>query len=588
MPNQRTATKATIKRASAVARRDIGKLDRTMAAELRQTYQQARTEIEDAIRSYGDAEGSIRLESLRDIRADIDNRLAYLTQVRDGLLNQNLNTAAAHGTKPFESLYVSGSLNQISHDAVSFVHNFKAADGLQLSDRLWRIDYGAKERIGQALESAIIQGSSASKAAQDFLMKGEAVPADILRKMKMANAHKLAKISGLSIMKGEGNPYANALRLFRTEINRAHGEAFMATGESVEDFGGWRFMLSPNHPEPDICDMHSRANVYGLGAGVYPSREKCPWPAHPGTISFTEIVFKDEITDEDRAGKTTHIDWLRGQKQSVQEGALGSRKKAVALRKDILKKGEINTPWRVLKEKYTKRGIDVDAFNVKREKVPKLGSTIMGIDPDEFATYSHDAFKHAPAAIKSVAKQVGPPKQLTVIQSGTSYFMGDGIVLSRTSMVKKRGNYSEHDVYRHEYGHYLDFWAMTKGSRPQPISSLPATSGGLKDVIDHTKRSLYAKTAAQKERRIRLRSEIIGRDDLDLADLFGALTKNKVGYGHSVQYLSRPGFAETEVFANLTDIYSRKDQGAWRYAQAELPELTQAFDELMKRLANEP
>ncbi|MEQ1658508.1 MAG: hypothetical protein ABL896_06990, partial [Hylemonella sp.] len=96
----------------------------------------------------------------------------------------------------------------------------------------------------------------------------------------------------------------------RTEINRAHGEAYMAGGESTPDFAGWRYLLSPRHPAPDICDLLATQNLHGLGNGVYPTREQTPWPAHPNTLSFVEMVFLEEVTQADRTGKETELQAL--------------------------------------------------------------------------------------------------------------------------------------------------------------------------------------------------------------------------------------------------------------------------------------
>lgn len=122
---------------------------------------------------------------------------------------------------------------------------------------------------------------------------------------------------------------ANAMRVFRTEINRAHGEAYMAGGEDKPYFGGWKFELSPAHPKHDICDLLAEQNLYGLGKGVYPSREKCPWPAHPNTLSFITMVFKDEISDEDRAGKEKPMEALARLPEAVRRGVLGAGKSEV-------------------------------------------------------------------------------------------------------------------------------------------------------------------------------------------------------------------------------------------------------------------
>lgn len=586
--NQRTATKATIKRASAAARAAHYRIDAGVLEQLKAIYRQGSEDLQASILSHADGDGTLRLEVMQQLLGQVEAKLQNLSSMQRRLLDVSLLDSAENGLAPFKEALPVSALTQVPHEAVKFVHNFIAADGLQLSDRLWRIDSAAVDDIGKAIKSAVIQGHSASRAAQEFLSKGQAVPADVQRKLGAADADKLARQAGATLMTGEGNPYDNALRLFRTEINRAHGEAYILGGEGHEDFGGWRFKLSPNHPEPDICNMHASANLHGLGAGVYPSREQCPWPAHPNTISFVEIVFKDEITPADRAGQVSHLDWLNGQTQRVQAGVLGSKAKAVALQKGVLQKSEIATPWRVLKQRYERRGVDLSAFKVTRLQPPDSTRTlVVGMPHSEFMSYASEAFQHAPTAMQQVLNSVGLPASVRVLPSGGSYFLGNSITLDSHSMVKRAFSHSEHDVWRHEYGHYLDFWAMAKSGKPQPISSMAASKGGLKGAFDAASTSLHARSAAQKARRERLRSEIIAFKDIDLADLFGALTRNKVGFGHSVEYLSRPGFAESEVFANLTDIYSRKDRGAWRYVQQELPDLAATYEDIIRRLASD-
>ncbi|KAA0220403.1 hypothetical protein EDM76_14015 [bacterium] len=110
------------------------------------------------------------------------------------------------------------------------------------------------------------------------------MPAELRDKAKSADAAALGRQVD-ELMTGAGSPMDNAMRVMRTEINRAHGEAYMMGGEDKPWFGGWRFLLSPSHPKPDICDLLSEQNLYGLGNGVYPDRERLPWPAHPNTLA---------------------------------------------------------------------------------------------------------------------------------------------------------------------------------------------------------------------------------------------------------------------------------------------------------------
>jgi hypothetical protein len=67
-----------------------------------------------------------------------------------------------------------------------------------------------------------------------------------------------------------------------------------------------------------------------------------------------------------------------------------------------------------------------------------------------------------------------------------------------------------------------------------------------------------------------------------LQDLFGALTKNKIGYGHSNGYYSsRASLLRHETFANLTNLYVNENPAVWRWLSETLPELTGYYENLI-------
>lgn len=357
--NIRTTTKARIKRASASARKQMNRFDSETLKHLDEIYRRAISDLQEIILSYADTSGNLKLETLQQLLNQAQQRLGQLNIIRDRLLIESINTAASIGAQPFVGEFSDGVLSRIADDAVQFTNNFIGKDGLQLSDRIWRVNNHASEIVGNAINNAVIQGQSASQAASDFLSQGQPVPADVASKINAASASGVAKIVGKDLI-ASGSPRSNALRLFRTEINRAHGEAYMMTGQNHPDFIGWKFLLSPRHPEPDICDMHAKANIFGLGPGVYPSRKRNPWPAHPNTLSYTEIVFSDEVSAEDKKAKESRLQWLKKQSGGVQESVLNSRKKRAALQRGILRENEINTPWAVLKKRYKRNGKNTD------------------------------------------------------------------------------------------------------------------------------------------------------------------------------------------------------------------------------------
>lgn len=324
-----TPEKAAIRRATLQAQRAVRSLDAAGLRELERAYEEAATDIRGQIDAAGGEAGVVQLASLRELLAQVEARLAAVAQARDEMLGEGLEKAARYGAMAAEGLesnaMAGAAVAVVSAAALRYVREFIAADGLQLSDRLWRVDRGAREAVTSVIERAVIEGHNAIEAARRFLARGEPVPAELARKMGAAAASPLGRDAAAQLTGKEGAMF-QAHRVFRTEINRAHGEAYMLGGADHPDFAGWRFLLSPAHPEPDICDLLAAQNLYGLGPGVYPDRESLPWPAHPNTLSFVQIVFKDEIAEADRQGRETPMEALARLTPEARRGVLGKTK----------------------------------------------------------------------------------------------------------------------------------------------------------------------------------------------------------------------------------------------------------------------
>lgn len=349
------ATRAAIKRASQQARNGMQQIDAQMVDALVGMYTDAANEVRAAIRSKVDASDMVPVNHLRDLLRQIEDVIDNLGARRDALLGQGLESAAALGVKPYtlqgvgatgmpgQAALESAAAMRINQEAVLFVQSFTAADGLKLSDRLWRLNQGAKEALSRAIGQAVVSGWDASRAAAQFMYSGEAVPLDV--KARLGAAKVDALVRNADMLTGDGGEVWKADRVFRTEINRAHGTAYMAGAEKTPGFVGFRFLLSPLHPKADICDLLAAQNLYGLGKGVYPSAKACPWPAHPNTLSFVEMVFADEVTDADRAGKETVTDAMARMGADVREGILGKEKAG------LYDEGKVK-PWMIRSPMY--------------------------------------------------------------------------------------------------------------------------------------------------------------------------------------------------------------------------------------------
>lgn len=348
--------RAAIHRASRAAQAEVGRLDDDGQAQLDTVYRQALATLQAQIANLAGPDGSLRLDALRALEAQAEQILAAAAAQRDALLTAGISQAASLGASPWAG--VVAAVPAINEQAVQIVTRMAADDGLTLSDRLWRIDLGARQTLARSVQSAVVRGQSISAAVNEYLARGQAVPADLLRDRDIASVASVQARAEAALMTGEMNARAQAQRVFRTEINRAHGLAFQTGAFAHPDVIGTKFLLSPRHPETDECDMHARVNRYGLGPGVYP-KGRSPWPAHPNTLSFEIAVFDDEVSDEDRAGQQTRIDWLRGQPADVRQGVLGGWRKAWAFEQGHVSERSITTPWRVLVRRLERQGVDL-------------------------------------------------------------------------------------------------------------------------------------------------------------------------------------------------------------------------------------
>lgn len=292
---------AKIREATLQAVRERNQLGDAAIEQLVTIYDDAGEAIAEQIqRVSGGGDNLLTLDNLQQILTEVRKQMAELEKQRDGLLYRKIGEAALLGTKPFSGELPPSQLFAINHQAVSFVRALVAADGLQLSDRLWRLNRYATATLAEHIQFAVINGESAHQAMLRTMGSGQGVPHDVAMAYNGAKAGTLSR-KVRSLMTGEADPVNGkgvvyqAERVFRTEINRAHGEAYMASAFQTDGVAGVRFMLSVNHRVRDVCDTHATADKYGLGPGVYPNREACPWPAHPNTLSYVEVVFDWEV-----------------------------------------------------------------------------------------------------------------------------------------------------------------------------------------------------------------------------------------------------------------------------------------------------
>ncbi len=184
-------------------------------------------------------------------------------------------------------------------------------DNVKLSERIWNLDNGSRERMQTILYGALSKGLSAWDTAElmeQFLGAGADCPRWTHQRLYGLTKSDIASGDSTGLMRGaecrgQGVAY-NALRLARTEIQAVHHIANDALMAQIPWILEEQINLSPAHAEVDECDEVAEGGRDGKG--IYPKGETT-LPLHPHCMCFKTSVTMD---DDEFIGKLRG--WLGG------------------------------------------------------------------------------------------------------------------------------------------------------------------------------------------------------------------------------------------------------------------------------------
>jgi hypothetical protein len=118
-----------------------------------------------------------------------------------------------------------------------------------------------------------------------------------------------------------------AERIAKTEIARAWADGFNASVANDSDIVGVRWRVSTGHPAFDICDLYAKADMYGLGKGVYPKNNMPQLPAHPFCMCRMVEVIRGELDLSKKSNRVKDAgdEWLNGLTDRQRRAVLGSK-----------------------------------------------------------------------------------------------------------------------------------------------------------------------------------------------------------------------------------------------------------------------
>lgn len=171
-------------------------------------------------------------------------------------------------------------------------------DSLNLSQRIWRVDREAQDGITTVLMNGISNGDSAWDIAQQleqFLGANQDCPRWTSTRLYGRTKSEIAAGDVTGLLRGDecdgrGVAY-NALRLARTEIQKAHALATDKILMSQPWVENEKIHLSAAHPKADICDDTVQAGEKGQGIYKVGTIEL---PLHPECLCYKTAVLMDE------------------------------------------------------------------------------------------------------------------------------------------------------------------------------------------------------------------------------------------------------------------------------------------------------
>ena len=157
---------------------------------------------------------------------------------------------------------------------------------------------------------------------------------------------------------------------------------------------------------------------------------------------------------------------------------------------------------------------------------------------DQQITKGKLAFDNAPDNLKAAIKKYGHPPIIPPRKDSGPFFSP---LINKIHM----NSIPDRDfpsIYMHEWGHYLDYRI---GGR----SGLSSSPEGKKAFNEDA-----AKGRTNYGKALRKIDDGDHNAFFKIADTAGALTNNKIGFGHTSEYFSRPGNREAEAFANIVSL----------------------------------
>ncbi len=277
------------------ARKKFIDLRLTQDLEIREVYIKITRSITKELKKGGlSPVNKKRLQQIYNSLKEAEDRLSgQLTMNFEKYARENVDAATGYSKAIAIDVIGKAGINKITATNVSKIYfrvNEKAVeatwsrtqDGLYLSDRIWSKSKKYRQNMTDIIQAAVAEGQDCTKTAkalEQYVLKEKKTLASEYPNMMDRIGNRVPR-----------NVSYEALRLARSEMTAAYGEATLSAAKVSPSCSGVKYILSASHPKPDICDDITGTDRYGLGIGVYPIDEAPLYPFHPNCLCIVTTV----------------------------------------------------------------------------------------------------------------------------------------------------------------------------------------------------------------------------------------------------------------------------------------------------------
>jgi len=138
------------------------------------------------------------------------------------------------------------------------IWKYYEVDGLNLSKRIWKMAEQTAQEIQKKVMLSLQTGMSARRLRDQILKTAEQQPIEIPKwlkeQLRQADRDTIAKEVAKYVQKQQKY---NAMRVARTEIQRAWRRTYVEQAKKLPFVKGIKWNLSGSHPKKDICDEYA-------------------------------------------------------------------------------------------------------------------------------------------------------------------------------------------------------------------------------------------------------------------------------------------------------------------------------------------